>query len=275
MQLRLVAGLTEAEYVSGRAWERASLGACPLHGKNCGSFSRHGTYVRKTEHGEARIARWYCRKSQVTFSLLPECFASGIPGSLSAMEEAVARLEADPEATAVALQVHPDPRVGAKTARRWLSAAQGAGPHRTGNREGAVCGTTPRLRADRTELSQSLRPGRGPHAVVRMVRRAGTAHAAASRRLHSGLGCAEGGAFLTSEPPTIDGPRSSANSWPEECSNRHSVNMKAGRAPRNRSIRGREQARRDPCGQWLRQHADANIRRQAHVAASSNKNGRT
>ena len=120
MQPRLVAGLTEAEYVSGRAWERASLGACPLHGRNCGSFSRHGTYVRKTEHGEAHIARWYCRKSQMTFSLLPECFASGIPGSLSAMEEAVARLEAHPAATAVALQVHPNPRVGAKTARRWL-----------------------------------------------------------------------------------------------------------------------------------------------------------
>ena len=76
--------------------------------------------MRKTDHGEARIARWYCRKSQMTFSLLPECFASGIPGSLSAMEEAVARLEADPEATAVALQMHPDPRVGAKTACRWL-----------------------------------------------------------------------------------------------------------------------------------------------------------
>ena len=155
------------------------------------------------------------------------------------------------------------------------SAAQGAGPQRTGNREGAVCGTTPRLRADRSGISQSLRPGRGPDAVVRMVRRAGTAHTAASRRLHSGLGCDEGGAFLTSEPPTIDGPRSSANFWPEECSNRHSVNMKAGRPPRNRLIRSREQVRRDPCGQWLRQHADANIRRQVYVAASSNKNGRT
>ena len=69
---------------------------------------------------ERRIARWYCRKNQMTFSLPPECFASGMPGSLLTMEEAVARLEADPAMTAVALQVHPDSRVGAKTARRWL-----------------------------------------------------------------------------------------------------------------------------------------------------------
>ncbi len=56
MQLRLVTGLTEQEYVSRRAWQRASLAACPLHGQCCRGFSRHGTYVRKSVNGEARVA---------------------------------------------------------------------------------------------------------------------------------------------------------------------------------------------------------------------------
>ena len=211
MQLRFVAGLTEAEYVSSQAWERASLGACPLHGEQCASFARHGTCVGKTAHGEARIARWYCRKSQMTFSLLPECFASGMPGSLSAMEEAVARLEADPAMTAVALQVH---RCAGwrEDSSPLASAAQGPGPRRPAHREGGLCGTTPWLRADCAGIALSFRPGRSADAAVHLVRGAGTAHAAASRRSGLGLVFAEGGACLTSEPPTIDGPRSSAKS---------------------------------------------------------------
>ena len=233
MQLRRVTGLTEAEYVSSRAWERASLRAYPLHGEKCCSFSRHGTYVRKSVHGEARIARWYCRKSPMTFSLLPECLGSGMPGSLSAKEEAVARLEADPAVTAVALQEHPDPRVGAKTARRWLQRRKERVHAALGTAKGLFCGPTPRLSADRAGIARSLRSGRGPDAVLHMVRGAESAHAAASRRLHFGLGCAEGGSFLTSEPPTIDGPRSTTNCWPRGCSNRHSANMKLGQMPRN------------------------------------------
>ena len=45
MQLRPVGGLTEAEYVSSQAWERGSLGACPLHGKKCLSFARHSVPI--------------------------------------------------------------------------------------------------------------------------------------------------------------------------------------------------------------------------------------
>ena len=155
MQLRLVTGLTEAEYVSSRAWERASVRAYPLHGEKCCSFSRHGTYVRMSVHREARIARWYCRKSPMTFSLLPERLASGMPGSLSAMEEAVARLEADPAVTAVALQEHADPRVGAKTARRWLQ--------RRKERVHAALGTAKGLVADQLRDCVPTVPGLRGH----------------------------------------------------------------------------------------------------------------
>ena len=126
MQLRVVTGLTEREYVSGRAWQRASLAACPLHGQGCRGFSRHGTYVRKSAHGEAHVARWYCRRSRVTISLLPECFASGMPGSLSGLEDAVALGEAVPDAAEAARQAHPDPRVSRKAASRWLERRRNA-----------------------------------------------------------------------------------------------------------------------------------------------------
>ena len=45
------------------------------------SFARHGTYMRKTPRG-TRVARWYCPQSRTTFSLLPDCLAARLPGTL-------------------------------------------------------------------------------------------------------------------------------------------------------------------------------------------------
>ena len=54
-----------------------------MHGKGRCSFTRHGTYVRKTACDEAHVARSQCLDSQVTFSLLTDCLASGLPDSLA------------------------------------------------------------------------------------------------------------------------------------------------------------------------------------------------
>ena len=39
------------------------------------------------------IARWYCRESHTTFSLLPDCLAARLPGTLDALEAAAVAAE--------------------------------------------------------------------------------------------------------------------------------------------------------------------------------------
>ena len=57
--------------------------------------------------GDAHVARWYCPDSQITFSLLPDCLASGLPVSMAELEAAVALSE-----TCLVLT---------EAARRWLT----------------------------------------------------------------------------------------------------------------------------------------------------------
>ena len=92
MQLRLESNLTGEEYVSQKAWRNATLARCPLHpGGGCG-FARHGTYERLSPPG-TRIARWYCPRGHRTFSLLPDCLAARLPGTLAEVEAVVAAVE--------------------------------------------------------------------------------------------------------------------------------------------------------------------------------------
>ena len=64
MQLRYDTQLNVEEYISTKAWQKATLTVCPNHPKGGCSLARHGTYVRKCGNGQiAHIARWLCRKS--------------------------------------------------------------------------------------------------------------------------------------------------------------------------------------------------------------------
>lgn len=93
MQIRWNVSLTGEAYVTTRAWTGATLDRCPLHpGGDC-SLARHGTYVRYTPWGDAHIARWYCPEGHTTFSLLPDCFASRLRGTLNELEDNVAAIE--------------------------------------------------------------------------------------------------------------------------------------------------------------------------------------
>jgi hypothetical protein len=88
VQLRHQTKLTSEEYVTQKAWRQASLEFCPLHpGGGC-AFERHGTY-RRAEPAGMRIARWYCRDGQTTFSALPDCMAARVVGSLDDVEQVV------------------------------------------------------------------------------------------------------------------------------------------------------------------------------------------
>ena len=64
------------------------------------------------------IDSWYCRESHTTFSLLPDCLAARLPGTLAELEDAVAAVERSPSvAAAAALRAGRSEPPGAM---RWL-----------------------------------------------------------------------------------------------------------------------------------------------------------
>ena len=107
VQLRDDCGLTGEEYVSQQAWQKASLPRCPLHPQGGCGFARHGTYGRVTPPG-MRIARWYCPTGHRTFSLLPDCLAARLSGSLAEVEAVVRLVEQAPSLEAACADLRPD-----------------------------------------------------------------------------------------------------------------------------------------------------------------------
>jgi len=92
VQTRHKTDLTSKEYVTRKAWREARLHFCPAHPQGGCGFHRNGTYPRVAPAG-MRIARYYCPKAKITYSLLPDCLASRLSGDLSAVEEVVAHVE--------------------------------------------------------------------------------------------------------------------------------------------------------------------------------------
>ena len=118
MQLRYETGLTGEQYVRAEAWRDARLERCPNHPHGSCSFARHGTYTRKTPRG-THIARWYCRESHTTFSLLPDCLAARLPGELDTLEAVVAHAEHAPSLATAANELRRD-AVELPGAMRWV-----------------------------------------------------------------------------------------------------------------------------------------------------------
>jgi hypothetical protein len=117
MQIRFATDLSADEYVRQRAWEDARLDHCPLHGKAGCGFARHGTYTRQTPKG-AKIARWYCPDGHSTFSLLPDCLSSRLPGSLIDVETAIDEVENAPSQEAAVHDLRLD--IGLAGVLRWI-----------------------------------------------------------------------------------------------------------------------------------------------------------
>jgi hypothetical protein len=92
VQLRWKLGLTSEEYVTQQAWHSARLDKCPLHPKGGCGFHRLGTYERLDPAG-AYVPRWYCPTAKRTFSLLADCLAARLPGSLRDVEGVVSEVE--------------------------------------------------------------------------------------------------------------------------------------------------------------------------------------
>lgn len=118
VQLRFDSGYTSEQYINRQAWRSASLTRCPNHPHGGCSLARHGTYGRKTPAG-VQVARWYCPESHTTFSLLPDCLASRLPGTLSDLEHVVAVAEASPSLAAAANVLRTD-AIELPGALRWV-----------------------------------------------------------------------------------------------------------------------------------------------------------
>ena len=118
MQLRYPSGHTGEGYVRAQAWRDASLDRCPNHPHGGCSLARHGTYARKTPRG-TRVARWYCPESHTTFSLLPDCLAARLPGTLDTLEAVVAHAEQAPSLSAAGNALRRD-AVELPGAMRWV-----------------------------------------------------------------------------------------------------------------------------------------------------------
>ena len=116
LQVRWTTKLTSEEYVSQQHWREASLSVCPLHpGGGCG-LCRHGTYPRVNPPGTL-IPRWYCPEGQTTLSLLPDCFASRLTGTLLGLEQVVLAAETAGTLTLAAHELRGQRWSGAL---RWL-----------------------------------------------------------------------------------------------------------------------------------------------------------
>ena len=117
MQLRYATNLAVDQYIDQKAWEDAKLTHCPLHPKGGCRFARHGTYARKFPYG-VKIARWYCPDGNVTFSLLPDCLCSRMPGTLIEVEEVINQMESASSQEAAAENIRLD--ISLPGALRWM-----------------------------------------------------------------------------------------------------------------------------------------------------------
>ena len=107
MQLRFATDLSAEQYVRRQAWKEAKLEHCPLHPKGGCGLAKHGTYRRKFPAG-TKIARWYCPDAHVTFSLLPDCLASRLSGTLIEVEAVIDQVENSPSQEAAVQNLRID-----------------------------------------------------------------------------------------------------------------------------------------------------------------------
>ncbi len=117
MQIRYPIDLTVEEYIEQKAWEQAELDHCPFHPDGGCSCTKHGTYPRKFPK-YCLVVRYYCHEAGQTISLLPDFFASRLPGTLDEVEQVVniAESSGSQEETAFALR----PEISLPSGLRWL-----------------------------------------------------------------------------------------------------------------------------------------------------------
>ncbi len=117
MQIRYATNLSAEQYVQQQAWHAATLNQCPLHPQGGCGFCKNGSYRRKFPDG-VKIARWYCAVGHMSFSLLPDCLASRLSGSLIKIEDVLTEVENSPSQEAAADNIRID--IILPSALRWI-----------------------------------------------------------------------------------------------------------------------------------------------------------
>jgi len=69
-------------------------------------LQRHGVYMRKVP-AVAYVTRYWCPEQHVSFGLLPDFYASRLPGTLDMLEEAAAKAESAPSLEKAADELRP------------------------------------------------------------------------------------------------------------------------------------------------------------------------
>ena len=122
MQILLDWQLADEAYVSERAWETATLAACPFHPEGGCGLERLGSY-RRVEPPGVRVARWWCPVAGASVSLLPSFLAARLSGTLDDVEDVVARVEAAGSVASVVDAIRPaeaEDAVSLASALRWI-----------------------------------------------------------------------------------------------------------------------------------------------------------
>jgi hypothetical protein len=117
MQIRYPIDLTVEEYIKNESWEQAELTCCPFHPDGGCSYAKHGTYPRKFPE-YCLVVRYYCPEAHQTISLLPDFFASRLPGTLDDVEHAVNIAEASGSQEEAAFKLRPE--IALPSALKWL-----------------------------------------------------------------------------------------------------------------------------------------------------------
>ena len=117
--MRFATNLTDKEYVSRRAWNTVSAPPCPWCKPGTCELAPHGFYPRVKPQG-AWIRRFICRTVKRTVSLLPDCFAAWVQGTLEEQEEPVRVAERAATQAAAVEQVRPPGECSLASAQRWL-----------------------------------------------------------------------------------------------------------------------------------------------------------
>lgn|GEM_PF-271571 len=123
VQLRFAIELTLEQYVAQRAWNKATLQHCPIHPEGGCGLCRWGTYWRKLPIA-CKVARFYCPQGQTTFSLLPDCLAARMPGTLEQVQQAAAAVEGNAPLERSADELRPpqeqDDAIELGSAVQWI-----------------------------------------------------------------------------------------------------------------------------------------------------------
>jgi len=90
------------------------LAACPLCPLGACHLQGLGTYMRKVPV-VAFVARYYCPEQRTTFGLLPDFYASRVPGTLDDIERTAAQAEVSASLEHAAEELRPGDEPGAVT----------------------------------------------------------------------------------------------------------------------------------------------------------------